>query len=315
MTPNIPLSARPIFGPAVSPDGHWGGVPWMHGVLHPEPLRGLNAGHVTTFPYAPGRAVLAVTDSDNDLDGPGGSAKVDPCWQAATSLRYPGGASCDSRAFPGVVISPVLEKLGVRLGDFCLVSWNGAVRSAQVYDIGPTRKAGENSLFLNRGLGLVPAAWSDRRAALDGHDAQDVCTLVFAGSGPGHALGRDEIVAGAHACWIAFTARRADAAAPGSGGTPAAAPANAPKGSRAASGSVGLAALLVLAALTLGCTAVRESAYFPESLTTTTTVGRDDHGGWDRETVGLNLTWRLRPLRVAPVPASAPSTTPLPAVR
>ena len=147
MSPNIPLSARPVFGPAVSPDGHWGGVPWMHGVAHPEPLRGLHGGQVTTFPYAPGRAVLAVTDSDNDLDGPGGSAQVDPCWQAATSLRYPGGASCNSRVFPGVVISPALEKFGVRLGDFCLVSWNSAVRSAQVYDIGPTRKAGENSLF------------------------------------------------------------------------------------------------------------------------------------------------------------------------
>ena len=320
MSPNIPLSAQPIFGPAVSPDGRWGGVPWMHGVTHPEPLQGLRAGHVTTFPYAPGNAVLAVTDSDNDLDGPGGSKKVDPCWEPGTSLHRPGGASCDSRAFPGVVISPALERFGIRLGDFCLVAWNGAVRSAQVYDIGPTRKAGENSLFLNRGLGLVPPAWSDRHAALVGHDAQDVCTLIFAGSGPGHALGPDEIVAGAHACWLSFTARQGEAAAGGSGPrNTAPAQASAATGSRAASGSAGLAALLVLAGLTLGCTATRESAYFPESLTATTTLGRDDHGGWDRETVGLNLTWRLKPLRVAPVPvaapASAPAATPFPPAR
>ena len=227
MSPNLPSSALAIFGPATSPDGQWGGVPWMHGVARPETLQGLRGGSVTTFPYAPGGAVLAVTDSDNDLDGPGGSKKVDPCWEPGTSLRYPGGASCDSRTFPGVVISPALERFGVRLGDFCLVSWNGAVRSAQVYDIGPTRKAGENSLFLNRGLGLVPRPWSDRHAALDGHDAQDVCTLLFAGSGPGHALEPDDIVAGTHACWTLFTGR-------GAAGT-AAAPAL--PGSRAAAGS------------------------------------------------------------------------------
>jgi hypothetical protein len=95
-------------------------------------------------------------------------------------------------------------------------------------------------------LGIVPRDWSDHRAALDGHDTEDVCTLIFAGSGPGHALATDAIVAGAHACWQRFTARPAGAAG-GSVTNPAAAQATAAEGSRAASGSVGLAALLALA--------------------------------------------------------------------
>ena len=208
MTPNLPTSALPIFGPTVSPDGLWGGVPWKDGVPHPEPLEGMLDGNVTLFPYEQSRAVLAISDSDNDLDGPGGSKRVDPCYQPQTSLRYLDQSSCDSRRFPGVVISPALKALGVMLGDFCLVSWNGAVRSAQVYDIGPTRKAGENSIFLNRGLGLVPAAKSDHWAAECGHDAQDVCTLIFAGSGPGHAVTLDQIVANAHRLWPRSRAAR-----------------------------------------------------------------------------------------------------------
>ena len=236
MNPNIPISALPIFGPAVSPDGQWGLVPWMHGVLHPEPLQGLRNGSVTTFGYVPGGGVLAVTDGDNDLDGPPNDRtgwRVDPCGQSQTSLRDIHGVSCNSRVFPGVVISPALEKLGIRLSDFCLVSYNGAVRSAQVYDIGPTRKQGEFSLFLGRQITLVPADWSDHKAALDGHDPEDVCTLFFPGSGPGHALDPAEIVTAAHVCWSRFTSRAVESAALEAG-----------KGSAAASGSVGPAAAL-----------------------------------------------------------------------
>lgn len=209
MTPDLPAAALPVFGPDPSPDGAWGGVPWHDGVRTPLALQGLANGALTVFGYRPHSPVLTVTDSDNDLDGPGGSRKVDPCWQGQTSLRFLDGSSCDSRKFPGVVMSPLLEKLGVKLGDFCLVSWNGAVRPAQVYDLGPTRKAGENSICLNRGLGLVSAGKSDRYAAECGHDAQDVATLFFCGSGPGHAIVPALIVDGARACWKAFTGRAA----------------------------------------------------------------------------------------------------------
>ncbi len=240
MTPNLPINALAAFGPEPLANTGWGGVPWKDGVLHPEPLQGMAHGSVTTFPYAPGRAVMAITDSDNDLDGPGGSRKVDPCWQGQTSLRYPDQSSCDSRKFPGVVISSALKALGIRLGDFCLCTWNGAIRSAQVYDIGPTRKAGENSIYLNRQLGVVLPIHDDHYAAEVGHDAQDVVTLFFAGSGPGHALPVDEIVERTHALWNQFTARPAA----GSIAVAKTAPRTAPGGT--AAGSVGLAVPLAL---------------------------------------------------------------------
>ncbi len=233
MTPNIPNACLPILGP--TPNGAMGGVPWTVGVLRALVLKGLRAA--ASFDTAPGRPLLVVTDSDNDLDGPGGY-EDDPTGEPHTSLRYPGGTSCDSRTFPGVVMSPALARFGVRVGDFCLVAWQGNYCSAQVYDVGPTRKAGENSLYVNRFLGIVPKNKSDHWAALNGHDAQDVCTLFFPGSGLGHAVSQAEIVARTHALWNAFTGRTVvDLAA-----SPA-------KGSGAASGSVGLAVPLCLSAL------------------------------------------------------------------
>ena len=250
MTPNLPVNALAIFGPDPSSDGQWGGVPWPLGVIHAEPLEGMAHGSVTVFPGAPVSGVLAITDQDNDLDGPGGW-QVDPDGQPQTSLRYPGGASCNSREFPGGVISPALEKLGIRLGDFFLLSWNGAVRSGQVYDIGPLRKAGEGSIFINRGVGLVTPDKTDHWAARNGHDAQDVVALFFPGSGPGHALPVAEIVARTHALWKKFTGRPAAAPDAGASGTPVPKPAGG-----AASGSVGLAAPLALSLTTFAGTMI-----------------------------------------------------------
>ena len=207
MLSNLPISALPIFGPAQSPDGSWGHVPWDKAVDHAEAMEGLKGGSVAVFGSAPHAPVLAVTDSDNDLDGPGGSRQIDPDYLPGTALRHADGSFCDSRVFPGVVISPLLEKLGVGLGDFCLAGWGDAVRAAQVYDIGPTRKAGENSVYLNRHLGLILPSQDDHHAARNGHSTMDVVTLFFPRSGPGHALPPDLIVAATHALWAAFTNR------------------------------------------------------------------------------------------------------------
>ena len=75
-----------------------------------------------------------------------------------------------------------------------------------------------------------------------------------------------------------------------------------------AAGRVGVAVPLSWLATAFGCLAsagcaeLRRSAYFPETLTVTSSFSHDEHGGWDRENVGANLTWRLKPLPVAPVP-------------
>ena len=213
MSPNIPISALAILGPNPTPASEeWGGVPWSHGAVHSEPLHGLRDGSVTVFADAPRKAVIAVTNGENDLDGPPdgpGGWRVDPDGEPHTSLRDIHGVSCDSRTFRGVVMSPALEALGIKLGDFVLVVYNGRPEWGQVYDIGPTRKQGEFSLYLGRLTGLVPANWSDHHAAIEGHDAEDVCTVFFPGSGPGHALEEAALIAGARACWHQFTGRDA----------------------------------------------------------------------------------------------------------
>ncbi len=81
-----------------------------------------------------------------------------------------------------------------------------------------------------------------------------------------------------------------------------AAPTVLPNNGGTAAGSVGAAVPLSLlaAGCLAGCADVRHGAYFPETLTITSSFGHDAHGGWDRQNVGANFTWRLKPLPVAP---------------
>ncbi len=101
--------------------------------------------------------------------------------------------------------------------------------------------------------------------------------------------------------------------ADGSWGTPTAAKGN---GHAALGGVAWLILCALLAGVIVFCTGcadagqrfddVRASAYFPETFSAIGTVGHDDDKGWDRETVGGSLTWRLKPRIVVPVAAPTP---------
>ena len=82
------------------------------------------------------------------------------------------------------------------------------------------------------------------------------------------------------------------------------------KGRAALSGAVRLILLSVLCAVAVigstGCADVRESAYFPETMTVGGSYGHDEAGGWDRQVVGVSFTWRLKPRFVVPAPTPSP---------
>lgn len=202
----LPANPRTRADLGIGPVGAWGGVPWAAAAKVPMSLQGLTGRAVAVF--RPGhRALLAVTDADIDTDGPGGSTQVDRYWQSQTSLRFAGGKSCDSRRFPGVVLPPAFRGYGVRVGDYALAFWRGAIRSAQVYDVGPGSKAGEVSICLARGLGIVTPETSDHQAATNGNEVMDLVTLFFPGSGDGKAHESAQIVTRCHELWRGFTGR------------------------------------------------------------------------------------------------------------
>lgn len=151
--------------------------------------------------------MLTVSDASIDTDGPGGSRTEDPDWLPHTSLTYSGGLDCNSHAFPGVVLPPAIKSYGVRVGDYALAFWRGAIRSAQVYDVGPASKAGEVSIYLARGLGIVNPETSNHVAATKGNDVKDLATLFFPGSGNGRAQPASVIVTRCHELWRQFTNR------------------------------------------------------------------------------------------------------------
>lgn len=200
----LPRAVIPDLGPV--PIAGWGGVPWGAATKASVHLDGLMGGGVAVF--RPGhRALLAVTDASINTDGPGGSRTEDPDWLPHTSLKYAGGLDCNSHVFPGVVLPPAFRDYGVRVGDYALTFWRGAIRSAQVYDVGPKRLGGEISIYLARGLGIVKPETTNHYAATKGNDVQDLCTLFFPGSGDGRAHEPSVIVANCHRLWRAFTNR------------------------------------------------------------------------------------------------------------
>jgi hypothetical protein len=187
MTPNLPAYALALIGPAQVPC-------WDEATFVSESLEGMWGKGVYTFPKKGNRpaVVIAINDADVDADGPGGGKNIDPWWEPKTSLLFPNGFSCNSRQFPGVVIPPALRPLGVWIGDFGCAIWKDArgvasIQWFQVYDVGPTRKMGEISLFLGRLLGIIPPNQSDRDAATKGNDVEDLTLMFFCGSGPGRA--------------------------------------------------------------------------------------------------------------------------------
>ena len=195
----LPSGVPPSAGPWLIPRHSRIAInlPWPYCLIHEhEKFIGMWGDKMLEF-IKPGkpRAMVWSSDADIDIDGPGGSKATDKYWQPETSLRWPDRSSVDSRAFPGIVVPPPVEKeFGVRIGDYGAIIWAGQLCYAQVYDVGPTAKIGELSIFLGRQCGLVTPEQSDYHAATKGNSATDLFYLIFPGSGPGHAVENDQIL-------------------------------------------------------------------------------------------------------------------------
>lgn len=81
----------------------------------------------------------------------------------------------DSNIVPYIAIPPELVTLGVRLGDYCIVSYNNVQVGAIVADIGPRKRIGEGSMALAKKL-KIPS--SPKNGGVD----SNVKYTVFAGS-------------------------------------------------------------------------------------------------------------------------------------
>lgn len=201
MNVKLPAHAIPFLGPNTAFD-------WSKATWRDLALAGLLFGGVTIFDKP--KAIILTADFDVDIDGPGGDLKTDRYWQGETSLRTAAGASCDSRQFPGYVMAPAYKDFGVKLGDFGFAYWGRRRCAFQIYDTGPTTKAGEGSIYLARALGIVKPSQSDNYAASKGNNVTDVSVVIFPGSAPGtgeavanHALPKDLIEPAAAALLLA----------------------------------------------------------------------------------------------------------------
>src|SRR4029077_5952432 len=121
-----------------------------------------------------------------------------------TSLKTAAGNSVDSRTFPGLVIDNAIIQLGARIGDFGFIAWRGKLTAFQIYDVGPTDKIGEASIYLHRRAGLILPNQNDHFAATNAPAVTDVATLIFPGSGPKHAVAADLIIVCAQYCMAQF---------------------------------------------------------------------------------------------------------------
>ncbi len=209
--PALPDHAKELFA-----DGEIAGLPWERSTTIRMPLAGMKDDTIRVFKDATGAidAFLMITDADIDTDGPGGSLAVDQFYAPETKLNFPGGASCDSRRFPGIVRSVRLRQspLGLQMGDFVFICYKGKAVACQVYDQGPDDKIGEISIFAARQVGGVPPDMSEHRAATKGNFTSELVTLCFPGSSPNNqALSNSEIIARATRCLEALTKRSASA--------------------------------------------------------------------------------------------------------
>ncbi len=115
-----------------------------------------NAGH-------PGNWWGLVTDTGEPTGKPLLQGPLDPApgyYISPTALGDPSLPSrvqrryVNSNAIPYLAIPPEMRRLGLRLGDVALVSYQGRETAAIVADIGPAGKLGEGSIELARALGL-----------------------------------------------------------------------------------------------------------------------------------------------------------------
>lgn len=122
------------------------------------------------------------SDDDIDADGKNASHAEDPNEEGDTSLHWPDGSACDSHTFCGFVLpGRWYQRLGINIGDYGLVWFNGLWTPAQFYDVGPRSKIGETSIATT--LALKQPASPTR-----GNSITTLRTIVFSGSGPGHAV-------------------------------------------------------------------------------------------------------------------------------
>lgn len=122
------------------------------------------------------------SDDDIDADGKNASHAEDPDEEGDTSLHWPNGDACDSHVFCGFVLpGHWFEQFGIKLGDYGLVYFAGLWTPAQFYDVGPRSKIGETSIATTKALGQ-PAS------PTRGNSIKALRTIVFPGSGPGHAV-------------------------------------------------------------------------------------------------------------------------------
>jgi hypothetical protein len=198
--PFIPEDARRAFDPGQA----LANVPLRQASTMRMSLKGLKDSVISYFQDESGKvdAFVMITDADIDTDGPGGSKHNDPWYQPETSLVFPGGKSCNSREFPGVVRSVRLrEQLGLKLGDFAYIYYQGKAVACQIYDQGADDKIGEISIYAARQAGVISPTMSEAAAATKGNSVRDLITLCFPGSCPKHrALPNKEIVARAQEC-------------------------------------------------------------------------------------------------------------------
>lgn len=106
------------------------------------------------------KTIITTARAMVDSDGPGGSLKEDPDWQAETSYRH-NGASLNAhevpyivlppdviKAVPGVILGCKAQILHTRTGKFC---------TCVVGDIGPKAKIGEISVQAAKRIGVNPS--------------------------------------------------------------------------------------------------------------------------------------------------------------
>ena len=131
---------------AYAPDGS--GLPAL------DNLR--NAGH-------PGAWWGVATDTGEEDGNPIIQGTGSPCpgyYVSMTALSNHAYANGDPRRYvdadriPYISIPPELKRVGVKLGDVCLVQYKGAECVAIAAEIGPEGKIGEGSMQLARVLGI-----------------------------------------------------------------------------------------------------------------------------------------------------------------
>jgi hypothetical protein len=131
-------------------------------------------------------------DSKFDLDTDGSAYYTqDPSGQKGTSCKMADGSSLDAdRVNYFVLPGGLADQLHIALGDIAIILWRGRVAYACYGDSGPVTKLGEGSISLHRSLGheTIHHHTAQGGGTLINEGISGVITIVFPGSGNGHAL-------------------------------------------------------------------------------------------------------------------------------